>query len=301
MYTGVRQLTVSNNSEQIFDQYRILLFSIAYRMLGSVSDAEDMVQESFVRWLQTDQQAVQSPKAYLSTVVVRLCIDHERLARAQREVYVGPWLPEPLQLEQYPDLSQGVQLDESLSYAFLIMLQKLGPLERAVFLLRDVFDYDYAEIAAIVEKSEVNCRQVLRRAHQHLEQDRARFEVSHEQQERLTSQFLSASLNGDMQGLLTLLAEDVVFTADSGGKVRAGLKPVAGADKVTRGMLGGMRFLPAGVWTRIEEINGQPAIVGYQDNRPYGIILLAVVGNKVQHVYTILNPDKLRAIRQWHS
>ncbi|GLV60539.1 DNA-directed RNA polymerase sigma-70 factor [Dictyobacter sp. S3.2.2.5] len=286
-------MTVPEQNEQIFDQYRILLFSIAYRMLGSVSDAEDMVQETFVRWLQVDQQAVQSPKAYLSTVVVRLCIDYERSARVQREVYVGPWLPEPLQVGADSDLSRGIQLDESLSYAFLIMLQKLGPLERAVFLLREVFDYDYAQIAAIVEKSETNCRQVLRRAHQHLEQDRARFEVSREQQERLTSEFLSASLNGDMQGLLTLLAEDVVFTADSGGKIPAGLKPVRGADRVTRGMLGGMRLLPTGIQMRLEEINGQPAIIGYHDQRPYGVIILAVDGARIQRVYAILNPDKL--------
>ncbi|GCE21379.1 RNA polymerase sigma-70 factor [Dictyobacter kobayashii] len=289
-------MNVHDNIEQTFNQYRLLLFSIAYRMLGSATDAEDMVQEAFVRWMQTSQETVQSPKAYLSTVVVRLCIDQERSARVQREVYVGPWLPEPLHLEQYPDLGQGALLDESLSYAFLIMLQKLGPLERAVLLLRDVFDYEYAEIAAMVDKSEANCRQVLRRAHQHLEQDRARFAVSQEQQERLTSQFLSASLNGDMQGLLNLLAEDVVFTGDGGGKVRAGLKPVSGADKVARGMLGGLRFMPAGVQARIEEINGQPAIVGYHDNRPYGVILLEVLGTRIQRVYTILNPDKLRAL-----
>jgi RNA polymerase sigma-70 factor (ECF subfamily) len=281
------------NTTQIFNQYRALLFSIAYRMLCNATDAEDIVQEAFVRWLQASDGEIQSPKAFLSTVVTRLCIDQLRSARARRELYVGPWLPEPIPTDQRQDLTETAILGESLSFAFLVMLESLGPLERAVFLLREVFDYDYAEIAAIVGKSEAYCRQVLHRAHQHLEQRRPRFEVSRQQQERITSQFLDVSLGGDMQGLLNLLADDVVFAADSGGKAWAGLKPVHGADKVARGVLGGRRFLPPGIQASIEEINGQPAIVGYVDGRPVMVLLLYIEGERIRNIYQVVNPDKL--------
>ncbi len=281
------------NTAQTFNQYRVLLFSIAYRLLGSATDAEDIVQEAFLRWLQASDQEVQSPKAYLSTVVVRLCIDQLRSARVQRERYIGPWLPEPILTGQRHELTETAVLAESLSFAFLVMLERLGPLERAIFLLREVFDYNYAEIAAIVGKSEANCRQVLHRAHQHLEQHRPRFDVSREQQERITNQFLRASTNGDMQGLLNLLTDDIVFTGDGGGKAQAGLKPVHGPDKVARGTLGGMRFVSPDVQVHIAEINGQPAIVGYLDGRPYGVIILDIEGERIRNVYTVVNPDKL--------
>ncbi len=288
------------NTTQIFNQYRVLLFSIAYRMLGSATDAEDIVQEAFVRWLQASDEDIQSPKAFLSTVVTRLCIDQLRSARTQRELYVGPWLPEPISTGQRQDLTETAILAESLSFAFLVMLENLGPMERAVFLLREVFDYDYAEIAAIVGKSEANCRQVFHRAHQHLKQRRPRFEVSREQQERITAQFLHASLGGDMQGLLNLLAEDVVFAADSGGKAWAGLKPVHGADKVARGVLGGRRFLPPGIQGSIEEVNGQPAIVGYVDGRPTIVVLFYIEDGLIRSVYHVVNPDKLHWLSRQH-
>lgn len=287
-------MKIPENTTETFNQYRVLLFSIAYRMLGSATDAEDIVQEAFLRWLQADEAAVQSPKAYLSTVVVRLCIDQQRSARAQREVYVGSWLPEPILTDTHHELTETTILAESLSFAFLVMLENLGPLERAVFLLREVFDYEYAEIAAIVDKSEANCRQVFHRAQQHLGQHRPRFDVSHEQQERITHQFLQASMNGDMRGLLNLLTDDIVLTADGGGKARAGLKPIYGPDKVARGMLGNMRFIPSNVQTYVKEVNGQLTMVGYLDGRPYGIIILDIEGERVRNVYTVVNPDKLR-------
>lgn len=288
---------MSEPAEQIFNQYRWLLFSIAYRILGSATDAEDIVQEAFVRWLEADEEAVQSPRAYLSTVVVRLCLDQLRSARAQREVYVGPWLPEPLPTSQQ-ELSENAALAESLSFAFLVMLENLGPLERAIFLLREVFDYEYAEIAEIVGKSEANCRQILRRARQHLGQRHARFEVSREQQERITAQFLRASTSGDMQGLLNLLTDDVVFTADGGGKAKAGVKPVRGRDKVARGTLSGLRTILSSLQARIEEINGQPAVVGYLNGNLYGVVILDVVDEHVRGIYTVLNPDKLRFLQK---
>jgi RNA polymerase sigma-70 factor (ECF subfamily) len=281
-------------STQAFDRYRGLLFSIAYRILGSATDAEDVVQEAFVRWLQADSEQVQSPRAYLSTIVVRLCIDQLRSARAQRDVYVGPWLPEPILTGQRPDLTDTVVLAESLSFAFLVMLESLGPLERAVFLLRDVFDYDFAEIGAIVGKSGANCRQILHRARQHLGERRRRFEVNPEQQERITEQFLRASTRGDLQGLLGLLTDDIVFAADSGGKARAGLKPVHGPDKVARGLLGGLRWLPSNARVRIDKVNGQPAIVADVDHRPYGAVILEIEADRIRRIYAVLNPDKLR-------
>lgn len=280
---------------QIFQHYHLLLFSIAYRMLGSATDAEDIIQDAFVRWLQANDQNIQSPKAYLSTIVVRLCLDQLRSAREQREVYVGQWLPEPIATGRMPELSETAAQAESLSLAFLLMLEKLNPLERAIFLLREVFEYEYSEIAAIVEKSEANCRQIFHRAQQHLEKGGTRFPASREQQERITSRFLQASLNGDMQGLLSLLSDDIVSMGDSGGKaaLKAGLMPVYGPDKVVRGYLGALRSLPAGVVTRVIEVNGQQAIVGYLDEKPVGAILFQIEGEHISRLYYVVNPEKL--------
>jgi RNA polymerase sigma-70 factor (ECF subfamily) len=287
---------MAERTEQIFNQYRWLLFSIAYRMLGSKTEAEDIVQEAFLRWLEADDEAVQSPRAYLSTVVVRLCIDQQRSARAQREVYTGTWLPEPLLTEQQPELTETAALAESLSFAFLVMLENLGPLERAVFLLREAFEFEYAEIAEMTGKSEANCRQILHRAQQHLGQRRGRFDVSREQQERITTQFLQASTSGDIDGFLQLLSDDIVFTADGGGKAKAGLKPVHGREKVVRGTLSGLRTLLPVIVSRIEMVNGQPAIIGYIDGRPYCVIVLDIVDEHIRQIYAILNPDKLRSL-----
>jgi RNA polymerase sigma-70 factor, ECF subfamily len=285
----------SEDTAHIFQHYRLLLFSIAYRMLGSATDAEDIVQDAFLRWLQTSDTAVQSSKAYLSTIVVRLCLDQLRSARKQHEVYVGPWLPEPIATGQMPELSETAAQTESLTLAFLLMLEKLNPLERAIFLLREVFEYEYSEIATIVEKSEANCRQIFHRAQQHLEKGRTRFSASREQQERITRRFLQASLNGDMQGLLSLLSNDIVSMGDSGGKaaLKAGLMPVYGSEKVSRGYLGALRSLPVGVVTRVSEVNGQPALVGYLNEKPVGAILLQIEGEQISRLYFVVNPEKL--------
>ncbi len=288
-------MNIPEQTAQTFNQYRVLLFSIAYRMLGSATDAEDIVQEAFLRWIQEDSSLVQSPKAYLSTIVVRLCIDQSRSARARREVYVGPWLPEPIATGLRAELVDTTVLSESLSFAFLVMLENLGPLERAVFLLHEVFEYEYAEIAAIVGKSEANCRQIFHRAQQHLGERRSRFNATYEQQVRITDQFLRASTSGDMQGLLNLLTEDIVFTGDGAGKVRVGHK-VHGPDNVARGTIAGLRPLLSSMQPRIEAINGQPAIVGYVDDQPYGVVLLEIEGEHIRRIYAVLNPDKLRWI-----
>jgi RNA polymerase sigma-70 factor (ECF subfamily) len=285
-------------SAQAFEQHRGQLFALAYRMLGSATDAEDIVQEAFVRWLQASEQEVQSPRAYLSTIVTRLCINQAESARAQREVYAGSWLPEPLLTSPGTEGAEKVMLDETLSFAFMVMLEQLGPLERAVFLLREVFEYDYPEIAAIVDKGEANCRQIFHRAHQRLAaQNQPRFAVSREQQTRLTEQFMRASTSGDMQGLLNLLTDDIVFVGDGGGKAPVALKPVRGRDRVARGTTGAMRFFAA-MQVRVAEVNGQPALVGYLDGQPCGVMICDVVGQQIARIYAVVNPDKLRWLGQ---
>ena len=286
-------MSIGKQSAQAFDEYRGYLFSLAYRMLSSATDAEDIVQEAFVRWLQTGDEEVQSPKAYLSTIVVRLCINQAESARARREVYVGSWLPEPILTSQRSEMVETVMLGETLSFAFLVLLEQLGPLERAVFLLREVFEYDYPEIAEIVGKSEANCRQILYRARRHLDQHRPRFDVSCEQQTHMTEQFLRASTSGDMQGLLNLLADDIVFIGDGGGRVPAALKPVHGPDKVARGTTGGLRFFSPEMQTRIEEVNGKPAIIGYLDGQPCGVLICEIEGGRIRQIYAVVNPEKL--------
>ena len=280
---------------RVFEEQRSSLFSLAYRLLGSVSDAEDVVQEAFLRWNQDPTRDIRSPRAYLATIVVRLCLDQLRSARAKREVYVGPWLPEPLVTTGRTDLTDGVVLRESLSFAFLLMLENLSPLERAVFVLREVFDYDYPEIAQTVDKSEANCRQVFHRARQHLAERQARFAASYEQTEQITQQFLRATTTGDVQGLLRLLAEDVVSIGDGGGKAAAALQPVRSRERVTRGLVGNLRKAPPDrIW--MEEVNGQPAIVATRAGQPYGVLLLEVQAGQVQRLYSVANPDKLRGL-----
>jgi RNA polymerase sigma-70 factor (ECF subfamily) len=280
---------------EIFNQYRPLLFSIAYRMLGSVMEAEDMVQETFLRWQQVSEDEIESPKAYLTTIVTRLCIDFLRSARARREEYVGPWLPEPLVTGE-PAAGGDMTLADSLSMAFLVLLESLNPVERAVFLLRDVFDYDYAEIARIVGKSEANCRQMARRARQYIAARRPRFNASPEQQERLLLQFLETSTNGDVPGLVELLADDITLWADGGGKARAALKPIRGALNVARFVVGVVRTLPRDMVTRRVEINGQPGIIAYEGDRVIGVAVLDVGDGRIRGIGFIVNPEKLQGL-----
>jgi RNA polymerase sigma-70 factor (ECF subfamily) len=279
-----------------FNHHRRLLFGIAYRMLGTVTDAEDMVQETFLRWQQTPQTAVQSPKNYLATTVTRLCIDYLRSARVRREQYVGPWLPEPLLTQQDP--AEQVELADSLSMAFLVMLERLSPTERAVFLLREVFEYDYPEIAQIMGKSAENCRQILRRSRQHLATERPRFPVSPQQQEKITAQFLDASTEGNLQGLLTLLAQDVTFWSDGGGQVAAALKPLHGSMKVARFLLAIQRKSLSATSAHLAEINGQPGIILRTGSDIHSVMTFEIVDGYVQTIYSIRNPEKLKQLSE---
>lgn len=284
-----------NRLEQ-FNQHRPLLFSIAYRMLGSVVDAEDMVQETFLRWQQVATETVQSARAYLSSIITRLCIDHLRSARVQREYYVGSWLPEPILTQQTPDPANTVELADTLSTAFLVLLEKLSPLERAVFLLREVFEYDYDEIGMIVDKSPTNCRQIVRRAKQHLVSQRhpPRFEVSPQHREQIVEQFLQACQVGDLQGLIGLLAEDITLCSDGGGKVTAALKPLYGTGKIARFLLAIRRHKPTNFTSQIAEINGQPGIINYIGNQPQSVMTFEFAFDRIQSVFIVVNPDKLQ-------
>ncbi|WP_293153951.1 MULTISPECIES: RNA polymerase sigma-70 factor [unclassified Microcoleus] len=288
------------SSLEDFNNHRPLLFSIAYRMLGTVTDAEDMVQETFLRWQQTARETVRSAKTYLATITTRLCIDHLRSARVQREQYVGTWLPEPMLTPQSENSTDLMELADSLSIAFLTVLERLSPIERAVFLLRDVFDYDYDEIGHMVGKSSTNCRQILRRAKQHLADERPRFPVSRSQQEQITSQFLDASTKGDLQDLLLLFAKDVTFLSDGGGQVIAAIKPIHGSVKVARMLLAIRRkwLANAHVVSRLVEINGQPGIIQYLDDHIHSAITLEIVDGCIQSIYSVRNPEKLERICQ---
>ncbi len=281
---------------ETFNQHRSLLFAIAYRMLGTVTDAEDMVQETFLRWQQTAEATVKSAKTYLSTIITRLCTDHLRSARVQREQYVGPWLPEPIMTQQTNDPAAQIELADSLSMAFLVMLERLSPIERAVFLLREVFDYDYDGIAHVVGKSPANCRQILRRSRQHLADQRPRFPVSPQQQEQITAKFLEASNQGNLQGLLTLLAKDVTLWSDSGGKVKAALKPLHGDMKVARFLLAVRSKLLSTL--RIIEINGQLGILYSANDDIHTLVTFEIVNGFIQSIYSVRNPDKLKRISE---
>ena len=274
---------------ETYESLRPLAFSIAYRMLGSVSEAEDVVQEGLLRLHRAD--AVEHPKAFVATVVTRLSIDELRSARARRETYVGPWLPEPVVTDSRPD-------DESVSMALLVTLEALSPVERAVFLLHDVFDYGYDEIAEIVGKTRENCRQLAVRARRHVEARRPRFEPSREQREALAGRFFEAIREGDLDGLVELLAEDAVATGDGGGKAAARKTPLRGGAKVARFMLGLMRL--AGRESYVFdfcEINGRPGALIRQHGRVVGTLCLEVADGRVTELLSVANPDKLRHLR----
>lgn len=279
----------------MFDQYRSLLFSIAYRMLGSVADAEDMLQETFLRWHAAGEEDIRSPRAYLVTILSRLCINHLQSAKVQREEYMGIWLPEPIVTDPGGDPFHLIRVDESLSMAFLVLLERLTPIERAIFLLKEVFEYEHGEIASIVGQSEVNCRQILKRAKQHVATLRPRFKAARPDHGALLESFLKAIGTGEMTDLLRLLAGDVVLRSDGGGKAAAVPNAVHGADKVGRGILGGMqRFVPKTLVRRLARINGEPGLVTYFNGEPYSVVTIEVRDNLISSIYVITNPDKLK-------
>jgi len=280
------------------DELRPLLFSLAYRMVGSVGEAEDLVQEAFVRLLRSERE-VDDAKAFLTTVVTRLAIDHLRSARVRRESYVGEWLPEPLVREAAPGPAERAESDETLSLAFLTLLERLTPVERAVYVLHDLFGYSHDEIAEFVGKSDANCRQILARARRHVDAGRPRFEPSRREREALLERFLEAARAGNIAGLVELLAADAVSYADGGGKVRATPRPIHGAEKVARLWASISDPTRIGPYTvRVADVNGQPGAIAIgPDGSVLGVMTLQVAGGRVQSVWAVVNPDKLARVQ----
>jgi RNA polymerase sigma-70 factor (ECF subfamily) len=301
---------------EAFERLRPLMFSIAYRMIGQASEAEDVVQEAFLRYHRAQsgkgggrgkgtvagEAGIDSPKAYLSAVTTRLCIDYLRSARARREAYPGEWLPEPLLTDgplsgsTGPDPAGLAEQADSLSMAFLLLLERLSPVERAVFLLHDVFSFGYDEIAGMVGKSEDNCRQLAARARRHVGEHRPRFEASRSKREELAARFFRAVGDGDMAGLVTMLAADAVVYGDSGGISPSWPRPIVGRDRVVRLLLGiAEQIRRVGVFVRPAEINGQPgARIEDPDGRLISVFVLDIADGQVQAVRSVINPDKLR-------
>jgi RNA polymerase sigma-70 factor (ECF subfamily) len=290
---------VPDDSTDDFDALRPLLFAIAYRMLGSVSDAEDVVQDAWLRYHRAlaDGTRIDSPKAYLSAVVTRLAIDQLRSARARRESYVGQWLPEPLLTDAAaPDPAERAADSDTLSMAFLLVLDALNPVERAVFLLHDVFAYDFAEIGRLVDRSPAACRQIAVRARRHVAANRPQLETSRTRRDELADRFVAAFAAGDVDGLLALLAPDAVVVGDNGGVPPAWTRPILGSDNVAR-LLAGLHRQIASVSIRVEraEVNGQPgAVLRGLDGALVSVFAFDVVDGAVQTVRSVISRDKLR-------
>jgi RNA polymerase sigma-70 factor (ECF subfamily) len=281
-----------------FEEHRRRLTGLAYRMLGSLAEAEDVVQEAYLRWHAADRAGVENPRAFLSTVVTRLCLDHLKSARVQRESYVGPWLPEPV--VDVAGLAAETASDgaHDLSVALMLVLERLTPLERAAFLLHDVFDVGFVEIAPVLGRSEAACRQLAARARSHVRAARPRFPASLDEGARLADAFRAAAANGDAAALARLLADDAVLYTDGGGKRPAALNPIRGADKITRFLEGiarkadnvsGWRFRPL-------RLNGQPGFILAAPDGTMQTIGFDIRDGRITAIYVVLNPDKLRRV-----
>ncbi len=276
-----------------FLEHRPVLFGIAYRMLGRVAEAEDAVQDVYLRWQQKSDEPIRSAKAWLIATTTRLCIDRLRSARRQREEYFGVWLPEPLvQVASSPEREPA--LAESLGTAFLLMLETLTADERAIFLLHEAFDYNHAEIAEIVGKTEANCRQIARRAKEHLAQGRERQPADPAQAEELVQRFVAAARAGDLSGLLSVLAPQATLLTDGGGRVRAAPAPIAGADRIARFLLGIRANIPADAEYHLAHVNGDIGVIVRSGGQPISVVTFAFAGDRIHDVYSVSNPEKLR-------
>jgi RNA polymerase sigma-70 factor (ECF subfamily) len=281
--------------------YQPLLFSIAYRMTGYASQAEDIVQDAYLRYQQADQAAIQSPKSYLTTIVTNLSLNYLKSAQREREEYIGIWLPEPIltSLPEGESPEEHYEQQESISIAFLVLLERLSPPERAVFLLHEAFDYSFAEIAEIIEKTPEHCRQLFHRAKSHIAEKRHRVSVSPANQRQLTESFVAACQSGNLATLTKLLASDVTAWADGGGKVRASLSPISGQELVAkRFIIALMHRVPADNVLFIDEINGAPAILSWSDGHLNWVQMLNIRDNVIVGLYTLVNPDKLAFLQR---
>jgi RNA polymerase sigma-70 factor (TIGR02957 family) len=288
---------------EAFDRHRRLLFSVAYQMLGSVADAEDVVQDAWLRWSAADRGDVVDERAYLVRIVSRLALDRLDSARARRESYVGPWLPEPLLTGRAPvasapqaaDPEDAAELGEQVSLALLVVLETLSPAERAVFVLREAFGMSTAEVAAALGRSEAAVRQMTHRAREHVQARQPRFDTDRAAQREVTERFLAAAVGGDVETLLAAMAPGVVLIADGGGKVTAARRPIVGADKVARFLaaVGPQGAHLPGLRVEVSELNGAPAVVAWTDEGPFMALQLVLADGLVEQVLYVANPDKL--------
>ncbi|MGW8761374.1 RNA polymerase sigma-70 factor [Streptomyces sp. NPDC055815] len=284
---------------ELFEEHRPMLLGVAYRMLGRTADAEDVVQEAWLRWTAADRDAVREPRAFLVRITTRLAIDRLRQAQARRESYVGPWLPEPLLTDfgpAAPDSAERALLADSVSLAVLVVLESLSPLERAVFVLREAFGFPYGEIATALDRSEAAVRQLAGRARRHVDEGRPRYDVDPAERRDLTERFLSAAAGGDLGELLAILAPDVRLVGDSGGKSKAPLRVIESADKVGRFLFAVARDFAVGYELRFLELNGAPALLVLADGRPDTVFQIESRDGLVQCVHIIRNPDKLQGL-----
>ncbi|WP_437042723.1 RNA polymerase sigma factor SigJ [Streptomyces sp. enrichment culture] len=295
--------TDTDTAADVFEEHRPVLLGVAYRMLGRLADAEDVVQDAWLRWSAADRASVREPRGYLVRVTTRLAVDRLRQIKSRGETYVGPWLPEPY-VTHYtdhagtePDAAERAVLADSVSLALLVVLESLSPLERAVFVLREAFGYPYAEIAAMLDRGEAAVRQLAGRARKHVEERRPRYDVDPARRRDLTERFLTAAAGGDLEGLMSLLAPDVRLVGDSGGKARAPLRVLESADKVGRFILGATRKGGvSGASLRFLEVNGAPAVLILSGGEPDAVFQVEVAEGLIQVVHIIRNPDKLRSL-----
>ncbi|WP_053847638.1 RNA polymerase sigma-70 factor [Streptomyces sp. NRRL B-24085] len=289
----------TDTETDVFEAHRSVLLGVAYRMLGRVTDAEDVVQEAWLRWSAADRSEVREPRAYLVRVTTRLAIDRLRQVKARGETYVGPWLPEPYVTDfgdTVPDTAEQAVLADSVSLAVLVVMESLSPLERAVFVLREAFGYPYADIAAMLDRAEPAVRQLAGRARRHVDERRPRYDVDPVRRRDLTERFLAAAGGGDLEALMALLAPDVRLVGDSGGKSKAPLRVLESADHVGRFIVGvAGKGLPDLTW-RFLELNGGPAVLVLSGGKPDSVFQMDILDGRIQSVYIIRNPDKLQAL-----
>ncbi len=280
---------------QDLEKLRPRLFGLAYRMLGSRQEAEDAVQEAFLRWHRAETEGIRSAEAWLVTVVSRLCLDRLRALQVERKYYVGPWLPEPIvSSDEAPDVA--LERAADLSMALLVVLQSLSPVERAGFLMHDVFDCEYSKIAAALGKSEAACRQLVHRARKRVRADKPRYEVSSADHKQLVQQYAQAVQARDVERIAELLSPDAAFVSDGGGKTWAALRPVMGAERIARMEVGVLAKLPPEFCLEIAIVNGRAGVVGFVDGRLHAVTSFETDGQKILSVLRVLNPEKLAAI-----
>ena len=281
-----------------FDRHRRLLFTVAYQMLGSVADAEDVVQDAWLRWSAADRDDVADPKAYLVRTTSRLALDRLGSAQSRRETYVGPWLPEPLVTDTAPDPGEAVELGEQVSLALLVVLETLSPVERAVFVLREAFGMPVSDVAAVLNRSEAAVRQLAHRAREHVEARQPRFEPDPRAQREVTERFFAAVAGGDVDALVAVLSPGVVLTSDGGGIANAARRPIVGADKVARFLTGiaAKGFAIPGLDVRVTEVNGRPGIAAWVDGEPFMVVSPVISDGMVDQVLVVVNPAKLAGL-----